>query len=319
MVQANTKKAKPSTKATQKPAAAAKAAPVKNRKPQSKPEGTAGPVKTTATARPPAPTLAKAGKRSAKAVGAAEAAAAKKERHAADKTSGQNSPLPVSKPPRSRLERAGKKYRELAKQIDSSRSYPLAEVLALAVKTSPTKFDATVELHINLAVNPTQADQNVRGTVVLPAGSGKTVKVAVLASDEDAEQLFQKLDKGNIDFDSLVATPAMMPKLGKYAKLLGPKGLMPNPKSGTVTTEPAKVVKEMAAGRLEYRVDAAGIIHLAVGKVSFGADKLLANTEAVLGSIRSAKPASVKGAYVKSVFAATSMGPSLRIDLTSLS
>ncbi|HET7827831.1 MAG TPA: 50S ribosomal protein L1 [Candidatus Saccharimonadales bacterium] len=214
------------------------------------------------------------------------------------------------------MERAGKKYRQAAKLIEAGKSYSLTEALELAAKTSPTKFDASIELHINLAVDPKQADQNVRGTVVMPAGTGKDVRVAVL-DEVGADKLFAKLDKEEIDFDVLVATPEMMPRLGKYARLLGPRGLMPSPKSGTVTKDTATAVKEAKAGKVEYRVDQAGIIHLAVGKVSFGAEDLLKNSEAIIGSVRAGRPASLKGNYIKSAFVSSTMGPSIKLDLAA--
>ncbi|OGL29712.1 hypothetical protein A3D14_01100 [Candidatus Saccharibacteria bacterium RIFCSPHIGHO2_02_FULL_47_12] len=214
------------------------------------------------------------------------------------------------KPARSRLERRSKGYRKSAEKVDKSKEFVLAEAIELSQKTSSVKFDASVELHINLNVDPKQADQNVRGTVVLPAGTGKTIKVAV--ADDD---LVAKLDKGQIDFDVLVATPDFMPKLGKYAKLLGPRGLMPNPKSGTVTTDVKKAVEEAKAGRVEYRVDSTGIIHTAFGKVSFKPEDLQKNASAVLDAVKAAKPASVKGAYVMSAYMATTMGPSIRLKL----
>lgn len=258
----------------------------------------------------PVKTTAKAGKRSAKSLAEAEEKQAKQTRKAeteAKKTS------PVARPTRSRTERAGKKYREAAKLIQKDKLYNLAEALELAAKTSATKFDATVEMHINLGVDPRQADQNVRDTVVLPAGTGKEVRVAAIADDAQAQKLFAKLDKGEIDFDVLVATPALMPKLGKYARLLGPRGLMPNPKSGTVTADVDAAVKQAKAGRVEYRVDQAGIIHLGIGKVSFGADKLNQNATAVLTSVRAAKPASLKGVYIRSISVSSSMGPGIRV------
>jgi len=188
----------------------------------------------------------------------------------------------------------------------------------LAIKSNPTKFDATVELHINLNVDPKQADQNVRGTVVLPAGTGNVVRVAVFddakvanADISGVEAITKALDKGELNFDILIATPAQMAKLGKYARVLGPKGLMPNPKSGTVTTDVAKAVKEAKAGRVEYRVDSTGIVHVGVGKVSFGKAKLLENVQAIIASIKGNKPASVKSGYIKVAHVTTSMGPSI--------
>lgn len=256
---------------------------------------------------------AKAGKRSVKAQAEAIEKKAKEDRKAA---AGTEKPVkPASKPPRSRLERAGKRFKEASKLVDKSKAYPLAEAVDLAVKTAKANFDASIEIHINLGVDPRQADQNIRGTVALPAGTGKTVKVAVLTDDTDAEKLFAKLDKEIIDFDVLIAAPAMMPKLGKYARLLGPRGLMPNPKSGTVTTDVKKAEEEAKAGRVEFRVDQAGIVHLSVGKASFGPAKLTDNTGAVLASIRSAKPASLKGVYIKSAYLSSTMGPSVRLEL----
>lgn len=272
--------------------------------------------------------LAKAGKRSAKSLKEAEAKQAKEERKAQKaETDKDDKPKTKQNPPRSKLERRGKKYRKLAEQIEKDKAYKLTEALALATKTNPAKFDATVELHVRLGVDPRQADQNIRDTIVLPAGSGKSVRVAVFAAPDDAakakkagadiaasEEFLEQLDKGTMDFDVLIATPAMMPRLGKYARLLGPKGLMPNPKSGTVTADVSKAVKEAKAGRVEYRVDSTGIIHVGVGKVSFGPEKLDQNARAILASVKANKPASIKGAYVKSVYVTTSMGPSITVD-----
>ncbi|MGI9027470.1 MAG: 50S ribosomal protein L1 [Candidatus Saccharimonadales bacterium] len=224
------------------------------------------------------------------------------------------------------MARRSKKYREAAKLFDVTKQYPIAEALELATKTSTTKFDSTVELHIRLGVDPRQADQNIRDNLVLPAGTGKTVRVAVFADEEvakaakkagadvagDADFLAQ-LDKGTIDFDVLIATPNVMARLSKYARVLGPKGLMPNPKSGTVTTDVEKAVKQAKAGKVEYRVDSTGIVHLGVGKVSFGAAKLAENVAAVFASIKQNKPASVKATYVKSVIVTTSMGPGIKV------
>jgi ribosomal protein L1 len=272
--------------------------------------------------------VAKAGKRSAKSQKATEEKQAKQIRKA-DKNAVQDDKKSKSapQPVRSKSDRAGKKYREAAKLIDKSKKYTLAEALDLVTRTSSTKFDSTVELHVNLGVDPKQADQNVRDSVVLPAGSGKVLKIAVLAEGEEAtkakaagaditgtDEIFTKLDKEEVDFDVLIATPALMGRLGKHARLLGPRGLMPNPKSGTVSPDPANAVIEAKKGRVEYRVDQAGIIHLAIGKVSFGALKLVQNAEAVLTSIRAAKPASLKGIYIKSVYTSSTMGPSVKIE-----
>lgn len=276
---------------------------------------------------------AKAGKRSTKSLKEAEEKQAKASRKEAAK-SGKAQAKTESKKPikvRSKLERRGKNYRNAAKQYDINKEFTVKEACELAVKTNPVKFDASIEIHARLGVDPKQADQNIRSTIVLPAGTGKAVKVAVLAEDDKLESakkagadiamsddFFALLDKESIDFDVLIATPSMMPKLGKYARLLGPKGLMPNPKSGTVTTDTAKAVNEAKAGKVEYRVDQNGIVHVAIGKVSFGAQKINNNFSAVITSIKSAKPASVKGTYIKSVYLTTSMGPGIKIALSEL-
>ncbi|HEX7963677.1 MAG TPA: 50S ribosomal protein L1 [Candidatus Saccharimonadales bacterium] len=267
---------------------------------------------------------AKAGKRSEKSLKEAEEKAAKEERktHAAEAEDEENKkPKQAAKPTRSRLERQGKNFRKAAEQIDKTKSYSLAEGLELATKTSPVKFDASVELHVNLNVDPRHADQNIRDNLVLPAGTGKNIRVALMddaqvegADIAGVETVLKALEKGEINFDILIATPAQMPKLGKFARVLGPRGLMPNPKSGTVTTDVAKAVKEAKAGRVEYRVDSTGIVHVAVGKVSFGAKKLEDNARAVLSSLKGNKPNSVKGTYVKAIHLATTMGPSITID-----
>lgn len=266
---------------------------------------------------------AKAGKRSAKALREAEEKAAKEERKAkiaAGEVEAESKPKQVAKPTRPRIERQGKKFREAAKLVDKTKQYTLAEAIELAIKTSPVKFDATVELHVNLNVDPRHADQNIRDNLVLPAGTGKTVRVAVFDDEKvegadlsGADTIIKALDKGEINFDVLIATPAQMPKLGKYARLLGPRGLMPNPKSGTVTTDVAKAVKEVKAGRVEYRVDSTGIVHVPCGKVSFGPQKLEDNIRAVLQNVKSNKPASIKGTYIKAIHLATTMGPSITV------
>lgn len=275
---------------------------------------------------------AKAGKRSEKALAEAEEKEAKEARKAEKKAEeSDEKPKIAVKPTRSRLERRGKKYRELAGQIDTTKQYTLAEALELAVKTSTTKFDSTVETHIRLGLDPRQADQNIRDIVVLPAGTGKTLRVAVFAEDDDAkkakaagadiagnEDFLALLDKEKIEFDVLIATPNLMAKLAKYARLLGPKGLMPNPKSGTVTKEVAKAVEQAKAGRIEYRVDSTGIVHVGVGKVSFGAKKLEDNVKALFASVRQNKPASLKGIYVRSITVSTTMGPGIKVSTSEL-
>lgn len=269
---------------------------------------------------------AKAGKRSAKALKEAEEKVAKEERKA-EAAETDEKPKMALTPTRSHLERKGKKFRKTAEQIEKGKVYSLGEALELATKTSPVKFDASVELHINLNVDPRHADQNVRDSLVLPAGTGKTVRIAVFTDADGSvsgkkagadiageEDVIKMLDKGQFNFDILIATPSHMSKLGKYARLLGPRGLMPNPKSGTVTTDVTKAVTEAKAGRVEYRVDSTGIVHLSIGKVSFGRAKLEENARAVLTSIRGNKPTSVKTAYVKSIHLATTMGPSITVE-----
>lgn len=288
--------------------------------------------KTETTVKDASP--AKAGKRSAKAQEAAEEKAAKEERKAAkssEQAEESEKPKQAQKPTRPRVERQGKNFRKASEQVDKTKAYSLEEALELATKTSPVKFDATVELHVNLRVDPRHADQNIRDNFVLPQGTGKTVRVAVFADVDDAaaakkagaditglEEVTKLLDKGQLDFDTLIATPSQMAKLGKYARALGPRGLMPNPKSGTVTTDVVKAVKEAKAGRVEYRVDSTGIVHLGMGKVSFGTARLLENAQAVLANLKSNKPASVKGTYVKSIHISTTMGPSITVENSAL-
>lgn len=231
---------------------------------------------------------------------------------------------PITRP---KIERRGKKYQAVAKKIETGKVYTLKDALALATETNPAKFDATVEAHVRLGVDPRQADQNIRATVVLPNGNGKTVRVAVFAPLDEAkkaaaagadiaedEEFLKRLEKGEIAFDVLISTPAYMPKLGKFARLLGPKGLMPNPKAGTVTTDIEKAVKESKAGKVEYRVDKQAIIHIGLGKVSFGGDKLLENANVFFESLKSHRPASLKGTYVKSIFVTTSQGPAIAVE-----
>lgn len=268
--------------------------------------------------------LAKAGKRSAKGLEEAEAKIEKidQQQHRAELEAEEAAkPKAPVTPTRSKLERRGKKFRKAAELVEAGKIYGLKEALALVGKTSPVSFDASVELHINLGVDPRQADQNIRASIVLPAGTGKTVRVAVFADEpvrnadiSGVEKIIAELEKGAINFDTLISTPQNMAKLGKYARLLGPRGLMPNPKSGTVTTDLAKAVNESKAGRVEYRVDSTGIVHVAIGKVSFTTEQLAQNADAVMSSIRSAKPSSIKGAYVKAVHVATTMGPSIPVN-----
>ena len=277
--------------------------------------------------------VAKAGKRSEKALEEAEAKAEKEARKAAHDTTPQGEaeshikrgPVPVTRP---KAERRGKKFKEAAKKVDSSKSYTLDEAVKLAAETSPVKFDATVEVHVVLGVDPRQADQNIRSTVSLPHGTGKTVRVAAFVAVDEVEaakkagadlagedELVKQLDKEQINFDTLVATPQLMPKLSKYARLLGPRGLMPNPKSGTVAPNVAKAVKDAKGGKVEYRVDKQSIVHLGIGKVSFGAEKLQDNARAFFDSLNSVKPNSLKGSYIVSTYVSSTMGPGVKVEL----
>ena len=222
----------------------------------------------------------------------------------------------------------GKRYQECEKLIDSSKTYTAEEALEVIEKMPKTKFDETLELHVKLGVDSKQADQQVRGTVVLPNGTGKTQRVLVFAkgpkADEaqkagadfvGAEELIPKIQNDNwFDYDVVVATPDMMGVVGRLGKVLGPKGLMPNPKSGTVTMDVTKAINEIKAGKVEYRLDKTNIIHLGFGKVSFGAEKLAENYDAIMGAIIKAKPAAAKGQYIKSVAISTTMGPGMYID-----
>ena len=273
--------------------------------------------------------LAKAGKRSAKAVAEVEEKVEKEEKKKTAST--EDKPKKAVKPTRSLLERRGKKYKAIAGKIEKNKSYSIDDSIKLAIDTSTTKFDATIELHINLNVDPRHADQNIRDSIIMPSGTGKSVRVAVFAEDKQAadakkagadivgsDDFLKQLDKEKLDFDVLISTPLLMAKLGKYARLLGPKGLMPNPKSGTVTPDVAKAVTQAKAGKVEYRVDSTGIVHLGIGKVSFGETKIKANFDAVLANIKSNKPNSIKGSYIKAAYITSSMGPSVSVDLSTL-
>lgn len=273
-------------------------------------------------------TTAKAGKRSAKAQEEAAEKQAKEARKSADNET-EDMPKQHSNPTRSRLDRRGKGFRKSAEAIEAGKSYSLEEAITLAKKTSHVKFDASVELHINLSVDPRQADQNIRDNLVLPAGTGRSVRVAVLTDDEaeakkagadiaGVDSVLADLEKGLLQFDVLISTPALMARLGKYARVLGPRGLMPNPKSGTVTTDVNRAIAEAKAGKVEYRVDSTGIVHLGIGKVSFSEAQLMDNIQAVLASIKSNKPSSIKSSYFKAAHLATSMGPSITVDLASI-
>ena len=222
----------------------------------------------------------------------------------------------------------GKLYLESEKLIDKTKKYDAKEAIEVFTKMPKRKFDETIELHVKLGVDSKQADQQVRGTVVLPNGTGKTQKVLVFAKGDKAkeaeaagadyvgaEELVPKIEKENwFDYDVIVATPDMMGIIGRLGRILGPKGLMPNPKSGTVTMDVTKAVNEIKSGKVEYRLDKSNIIHLGFGKLSFGADKLLENYETVMDAIIKAKPAAAKGQYIKSIAISTTMGPSIYID-----
>ena len=222
----------------------------------------------------------------------------------------------------------GKNYQDSQKILDRSKLYDSAEALALCVQTAKAKFDETVELHIRLGVDSRHADQQVRGAIVLPNGTGKKVRVCVFAKGDNAkaaeeagaeivgaEELVQKIQSENfMDFDVVIATPDMMGLVGRLGKVLGPRGLMPNPKAGTVTPDVAKAVAEAKAGKIEYRLDKTNIIHCPIGKASFGADKLGENFEALIGAVVKAKPAAAKGQYIKSCVVSTTMGPGIRIS-----
>ena len=222
----------------------------------------------------------------------------------------------------------GKKYQDSVKLIEKGKLYDPAEALDLVCKTATAKFDETVELHVKLGVDSRHADQQVRGAVVLPNGTGKTVRVLVFAregkADEakaagadyvGAEELAQKIQSENwFDFDVVVATPDMMGVVGRIGRILGPKGLMPNPKAGTVTPDVAKAIQEIKSGKIEYRLDKNNIIHCPIGKASFGAEKLSTNFNALMGAIVKAKPAAAKGQYLRSVTVASTMGPGIKVN-----
>ncbi|MDY2986416.1 MAG: 50S ribosomal protein L1 [Peptoniphilus sp.] len=226
------------------------------------------------------------------------------------------------------MPKRGKKYLESAKLVDRTKLYDVAEAMELVTKTPTTKFDSTVELAVRLGVDPRHADQQVRGTTVLPHGTGKSVRVLVLAKGDKVkeaeaagadyaggEELVEKIQQENwFEFDVMIATPDMMGVVGKIGRVLGPKGLMPNPKSGTVTFDVQKAVEETKAGKVEYRVDKAAIINVAIGKVSFGVEKLTDNFNAIMQAIIKAKPAAAKGRYLKSVTLATTMGPGIKVN-----
>lgn len=221
----------------------------------------------------------------------------------------------------------GKNYENAAKKIEAGKLYEPIDALQLAIDTAPAKFDETIEIHIRLGVDPRSADQQVRGSVVLPNGTGKTAKVVVIAKGDKAEQakeagadvvgaeeIVNKIMKENwLDFDVCITTPDMMGVVGRCARVLGPRGLMPNPKSGTVTMDVVKAIRDVKAGKVEYRVDKFGIVHAAIGKKSFGANKLLENYDTFVDAIVKAKPQAAKGQYIKSISVASTMGPGVKV------
>ena len=227
----------------------------------------------------------------------------------------------------------GKKYQDSAKQIDRAVQYEVADALALVCKTATAKFDETVEIHVKLGVDSRHADQQVRGAIVLPNGTGKNVRVLVFAKGDKAqaaldagaefvgaEDLVQRIQKENFfDYDVVIASPDMMGLVGRLGRVLGPKGLMPNPKAGTVTMDVAKAVNEAKAGKIEYRLDKTNIIHCPIGKASFGAEKLAENFKTLMGAILKARPAAAKGQYVRSCVVASTMGPGIKINAAKLS
>ena len=231
------------------------------------------------------------------------------------------------------MAKVGKKYSDSVKLIDKSKMYEPAEALALVCQTSKAKFDETIEIHIRLGVDSRHADQQVRGAVVLPNGTGKTARVLVFAKGDNIEkakaegadyvggvELAEKIQKENwFDFDVVIASPDMMGTIGRLGKILGPKGLMPSPKAGTVTPDVARAVREAKAGKIEYRLDKTNIIHCPIGKASFGAEKLQANFDTLVGAVIKAKPAATKGQYIKSCVIASTMGPGIKINQSKLS
>lgn len=229
------------------------------------------------------------------------------------------------------MAKRGKKYLEAAKKVESSKAYSADEAVALVKETSTVKFDASVEVAFRLGVDPKKADQAIRGAVVLPHGTGKVQRVLVFAKGEKAKEaeaagadyvgdsdMINKIQQGWFDFDVIVATPDMMAEVGKLGRVLGPKGLMPNPKTGTVTFDVAKAVNEIKAGKVEYRVDKAGNIHVPIGKVSFEAAKLKENLAVIYDTMLKVKPAAAKGTYVKNVTVTSTMGPGIKVDPSAI-
>ena len=251
---------------------------------------------------------------------------AKEESQESEKKTPASGPKTKQAPARPKHERSGKKYQEAYQKVDRSKEYSLEDATKLVKDTSFAKFDASVEVHINLGIDPRQADQMIRGTLVLPNGSGKSQSVAVVADGEDQkkakdagadivgdESILENVEKGQIDFDILVATPSMMPKIAKFARTLG-KGLMPNPKSGTVSAQVDKTVKELKSGRIEYRTDKNGILHQVVGKVSFKEKELIENITALVRAVNQSKPSNIKGVYLQKITLTSTIRPGVKVD-----
>jgi large subunit ribosomal protein L1 len=292
------------------------------------------PIDATNPPEPVAKTIAKAGKHSAKAIREAEAEESRqeaKEHRAEAEAAAETEPKAPRRQMPNPIHQHGKKYRKAAELIDKDKAYALTEALELAKQTAVTKFDSSVELHINLGVDPRQADQMVRASVTLPHGTGKTIRIAVFADGDIAKaakdagadrvgsaDLLADIEAGKLDFDLLIAPPAGMAALGKVAKILGPRGLMPNPKSGTVTPNVAEAVKAAKAGKVEFRIDKQAIIHQAIGKASFSAVDLEDNATTLLKAILQVKPSSAKGTYVRGLAVTTSMGPGIKLDSSAV-
>ena len=288
-------------------------------------------TKSVKVAEPTPEEILKAKKATAKKAGPKSSRAKAETKTSSSVAKAEKTVKAEAQPTRSPLAGRGKRYRQAYEAIDKTKEYQMGEAVALLPKTSFTKFEASVELHINLGVDPKAADQMVRGTVTLPHGSGKSQRVAALVpADKQAaakaagadvvghENLLEDIGKGKFDFDILVSTPDMMAELGRHAKELGPRGLMPNPKSGTVTKNLAKAVKELKAGRVEFRMDPAGILHQVVGKLSFKPTQLGENIKALLKAVGQARPAGAKGTFIQRIWLTTSMGPSFKLDRATL-
>lgn len=270
------------------------------------------------------PAIAKAGKRSRKAIRELEQKKAKEAKKANAKETTEELPKPKQKP---RVKKYSKNQKAARELLEQNKLYSLEEAIELLPKISKVKFDATAELHVTLNIDPRQADQMVRTNASLPAGTGKTVRVAVIAGEKeaeaakkagadsvDADALVKEISKEKFNFDVLIATPDKMGELGKLAKVLGPKGLMPSPKNGTVTADPAKSVGEFKKGKVELKNDANGIVHVAFGKLSFKNEDLYNNAKAVIKALLDAKPAGVKGVFIRSMYLCSSMSPSIKLD-----